>query len=199
MGFFSGSKPKTTQTSLLSKQQRPLESQLINAGMGQGAGGAFGSAADYYYNNLSDNPADFQAFAAPEMRKFNEEIIPGLSEQFAGMGSGALSSSGFRNAAVSAGTDLSERLAAMRAKLRESAAQGLQNIGTNGLEQRTQTTQSPGQGGFLSQVGGLLGPVATAALGPVGGAVGAFAGNAINNYLGNNKQQQQQPANSWRA
>jgi hypothetical protein len=131
--FFSGSKEKHKNVPTLTKEQLPLLQQLINAGMGPGAGGAFGEAADYYRGNLGNNPQDFNAFAAPELRRFHEDIIPGLGEQFAGMGAGGLSSSGFRNAAVGAGTDLSERLAQIRANLRNQSAAGLANIGQAGL------------------------------------------------------------------
>src|SRR5436190_8080859 len=84
------------------------------------AGQALPQLQNYYQGLMSDNSVDFDAMAAPEMRRFNEQIVPGLAEQFAGMGSGGLSSSGFRNAAVGAGTDLSERLGALRAQLRQS-------------------------------------------------------------------------------
>jgi len=107
MGFFSGSKGGYKQISNLTPQQQLAQSQYVS-----GAGPAFSSLYDYYGGLMSGQGADVNAFMAPQMRQFNEQIIPGLSEQFAGMGSGALSSSGFRNAAVSAGTDLSERLGA---------------------------------------------------------------------------------------
>lgn len=161
--FFEGTPEEHERVSTLRPEQEQLYQQMINAGMGQGAGGAFGESADYYRNLLSNNPEDMQAFAAPEMRRFNEDIIPGLSEQFAGMGSGGLSSSGFRNAAVNAGTDLSERLGAMRAQLRQQGAQGLQGIGQAGLGNYSQDviTQA-GSPGFLQQAAPAIGKAATA-------------------------------------
>jgi hypothetical protein len=87
--------------------------------------------------------------ATPDIRNFNENIIPGLSEQFAGMGAGGLSSSGFRNAAVGAGTDLSERLGAIRANLRANSAAGLTGIGTAGLGDFTNNTYTQGAPGFM--------------------------------------------------
>lgn len=159
---FFGTPEEHERISTLLPEQQKLFDQLQGAGMGQGAGGAFGDSADYYRNLLSDNPADMQAFAAPEMRRFNEEIIPGLSEQFAGMGSGGLSSSGFRNAAVNAGTDLSERLGAMRAQLRSQGAQGLQGIGQAGLGNYSQDVMTQaGSPGFLAQAAPSIGKAAT--------------------------------------
>jgi hypothetical protein len=136
--FLFGSPEVRENVSTLRPDQEPLASQAINAGLGKGAGGAFGDSADYYRNLLSDDSADYNAFAAPAMRQYNEQIVPGLSEQFAGMGAGGLSSSGFRNAQISGATDLSERLGAIRANLRQAGAQGLQNIGQSGLQNFSQ-------------------------------------------------------------
>ncbi len=182
--FLTGTPEKHERVSTLRKEQEPLYQQLTNAGMRQGAGGAFGTSADYYRNLLSDNSADLQAFAAPELRRFNEQIVPGLAEQFAGMGSGGLSSSGFRNAAVSAGTDLSERLGAIRAGLRQQGAQGLQNIGQQGLQNYSQdVVTEPGTEGFLSQAAPLIGAAAGTLLGPAGTAIGGAIGNWAGNKL----------------
>jgi hypothetical protein len=173
--FFTGTPEKFEQRSSLDPQQMNLQQQLVGAGMGQGAGGAFGQSADYYRNLMSDNPQDMQSFAAPEMRQFREDIIPGLSEQFAGMGAGGsgLSSSGFRNAAVSAGTDLAERLGSLRAQLRQVGAQGLQGIGAAGLSPYLQNMYRPQQPGFLQQLAPLTGQALGAFGGPALGMMGA--------------------------
>jgi len=161
-GFFSGNPEKRENVSRLLPEQEKLYNQLIKAGMGTGAGGAFGESADYYRNLLSNNPQDLEAFQAPMMRQFYESIIPNLSEQFAGMGAGGLSSSGFRNAATQSGVDLAERLGQMRANLRQNAAQGLMNIGQAGLQPYSQnmTTEqgSPGMGGYLGDIAGKVLP-----------------------------------------
>lgn len=156
------------QQSTLGQEQQPLYNQLLGATQAPGAGGAFGDAADYYRNNLSNNSQDFQAFAAPEMRRFNEQIIPDIAEQFASMGSGGLSSSGFRNAAVNAGTDLSERLGAIRAQIRQQSAQGLTSIGQMGLNNYNENIHRP-------ETFGLLGGLAEGA----GKAAGAIAASKI--------------------
>lgn len=143
-----GKKPKIKPVSTLRPEQEPLYNQAVNAGMGEGAGGAFGDSADYYRNLLSDNSADYNAFAAPALRQYNEDIVPGISEQFAGMGAGGLSSSGFRNAQIQGGVDLSERLGALRASLRQSGAQGLTNIGQIGLGKYSENVMNEPQPGF---------------------------------------------------
>jgi hypothetical protein len=172
--LFMGTPEKHKRVSTLMPEQQDLYQQLLNAGQGQGAGGAFGQAADYYRDLLSDDSQNFNAMAAPELRKYNEQIVPGLSEQFAGMGAGGLSSSGFRNAQVQGATDLSERLGALRAQLRQQGAAGLAGIGQAGLGNYSQDVVSQqGSEGLLSQIG----PAAGAAAGAFfGGPAGAAAG-----------------------
>jgi hypothetical protein len=187
MSFFTGTPGKYKQISTLEKGQMPLKNQLFRAGQGQGAGGAFGDAADYYRSLLNENNSTYDALAAPEMRQFREQTIPGLSEQFAGMGFGGagLESSGFRNAAVGAGTDLAERLGAIRAQLRQQGAAGLQGIGQAGLQQFNENVYQPPTSGFLEQAA----PIAGAALGAFGGpaldVLGKTAGNWLSNKFGN--------------
>ena len=179
--FFSGSPAKVKQRSRFGKEQQPLYDQLLAASQGQGAGGAFGQSADYYRDLMSNDSQTANAMFQPEMRRFNEQIIPGLSEQFSGMGSGGLSSSGFRNAAVNAGTDLSERLGSIRAQLRQQGAQGLSNLGQMGLGNFNEYYQSqPGSEGFLSQMGPLIGTGLGAAF---GGPAGAAAGGALGSWM----------------
>lgn len=187
--FYLGSPEEHERVSTLLPEQMAGFNQLLGAGQGKGAGGAYGSAADFYYDILNNDPEMLNQLFAPEMRRFNQDIMPGLAEQFAGMGSGALSSSGFRNSATQAGTDLSERLAQMRMNLRQNAAQGLQNIGGAGLGNFSQDVMTnPGSPGFLSSiapaVGGILG---TAVGGPMGGAIGAGLGSGVGNAFGGNR------------
>ena len=177
--FFTGSPEKRENVSTLRPEQEGLYNQAVNAGMQRGAGGAFGGAADYYRGLLDDTGGDFGAMAAPQLRQYNQDIMPGISEQFAGMGAGGLSSSGFQNAQVQGATDLSERLGAIRAQLRQQGAQGLQNIGNQGLQSYSQNmTTRPGTEGFLSQISPLAGQIAGAYMGgPQGAAVGQQAAN----------------------
>ncbi len=177
--FFTGSPAEYDQVSNLTPDQLRNQNQLQKAGRKRGAGGAFGESADFYRDILSNDPGALQSLYAPELRQFNEQTIPDLAEQFAGMGSGGLSSSGFRNSAVNAGTDLSERLASMRQNLRFNAAQGLSGIGSQGLQPHTSYQQTnPGSEGFLSNVAPAIGgTVGTAVGGPIGGALGSGLGS----------------------
>jgi len=172
--FFTGTPEKRENVSLLRPEQEPLYQQLVGAGLGRGAGGAFGTAADYYRNLLSDTGEDYGAFTAPMLRQYNQDIVPGISEQFAGMGAGGLSSSGFRNAQIQGATDLAERLGAIRAGLRQQGAQGLQNIGGLGLQSFSQNmVTQPGSQGFLSSVAPSI-----------GSGIGSALGGSIGNWFG---------------
>ncbi len=175
--FGGGSKEKHKRVSTLLPEQQRLYNQLQEALSREGAGGAYGEAADYYRDLLKPDSQTAQAMFAPENRKFNEEIIPGLAEQFAGMGAGNLTSSGFRNESINAGTDLAERLGSIRAQLRAQGAQGLANLGNIGLGNFSQDVMTqPGVPSF----GETAGP-------GVGSAVTSLGSDALKDYLNNQK------------
>jgi hypothetical protein len=185
--LFKGNPEVRQNVSTLRPEQERGYQNLQAASQGRGAGGVFGDVADYYRNNLSDNPADLDAMVAPEMRRFNQQTIPGLAEQFAGMGSGALDSSGFRNASINAGTDLAERIASIRAGIRERGAQGLANIGQMGLQPYSQNMVT--QQGTQGLLPGLANVAGTAAANYFGGPAGGALYNAATNLSGNKNGQ----------
>ena len=182
MSFFTGTPGQWSQQSTLTPGQQKLQSGLQNS-----ANGSFGQAGNYYSSLLNENNQTFNDLSNPEFRRFNEQIIPDIAEQFAGMGSGGLSSSGFRNAAVSAGADLSERLGALRAQLRQQGAQGLMGLGSQALQPVAENVYTQGQPGFLDAVGEGIGGAATGFL--MGGPAGAVAGG-LSGLVGNKNQQQ---------
>lgn len=84
----------------------------------------FQQGQSYLQNLLSGSRESTQAFEAPYMREFNEQIIPQLASIFGGAGAG--SSSGFQQALGQAGASLQEKLAALRSGLQlEGAGQAL--------------------------------------------------------------------------
>ncbi|CAB4132643.1 hypothetical protein UFOVP256_61 [uncultured Caudovirales phage] len=194
--LFTGTPEKRENVSTLRPEQEGLYQQLVNSGRGQGAGGAFGGASDYYRSLLGDNSSDYNSFAAPALRQYNQDIVPNISEQFAqmgGSGQGALSSSGFRNAQIQGATDLAERLGQIRANLRQAGAQGLQNIGQLGLQPFSQNMVTrQGAEGLLSNLAPAIGTGIGAAFGGpagagIGGGLGNLTGNWMKNSLGGNK------------
>lgn len=186
--FLGGTPEKRENVSTLRPEQEGLYNNLQNSAMREGAGGAFGQSSDYYRGLLGNDSQDYDDFAAPQIRQYNEDIIPGISEQFAGMGSGGLSSSGLKNAQVQGGVDLAERLGQIRANLRQAGAQGLQNIGQLGLQNYSQNmTTQPGSQGFLSNIAPAVGTAIGSFAGPAGAAAGNVAGNWLKNSFGGNK------------
>lgn len=140
--------------------------QGLAQGQAQGFGQLQPQIMTYLQQLLSGDPEATAAFEAPYMRQFNEQIVPGLANQFAGMG--ALSSSGFQQSLGQAGAGLSENLAALREGLRSQAAgQGMQGI-HDLLGMNTQGLVPKGQS-FLKQL--LLG---------LSGGVGQGAGSLMN-------------------
>jgi len=156
--------------------------ESLNAStQGRGAGGTYGQVADSYRDLLSDNSADAQAFEAPLRRQFSEDILPQLAENFAGMGSGALNSSSFRNAGVRASTDLAERLGAIRAGLRQQGREGLSNIGLQNIQNAPFRPETSGLiGGLLEGAAPALGAAAGMYFGgPMGAAAGSQLGSSF--------------------
>lgn len=76
---------------------------------------------------LSPDSQAYQKFAAPEMRKYQEQVIPGIVERF---GAGGQRNSALNAALAHSGVDLQERLAAMRAGLQQQARQDMLNYDT---------------------------------------------------------------------
>lgn len=82
--------------------------------------------SQYYQGLLSPDSKAYEAQKAPMMREFQEQIMPGIAERFAGVG--GMSSSGFNQTAAQAGSSLEERLAALRSGLQMQGAQGLAGV-----------------------------------------------------------------------
>ncbi len=168
--FFLGQPGQFDQRSSLGQNQQPIQQNLSNAVQAPNAGGAFGDVADYYRNLLSNDPAQLQAQAAPELRQFQQQTLPGIANQYAGLGAGgSLSGSGFRNASLQAGTDLMERIASLRAGLRQEGARGLTGLGTESLGNYYNNTYQPRSPGLIESLAPALGQ-----------AAGAFASGGTN-------------------
>jgi len=163
--------------------------QLLQGQLGQSQG-LQGQGSDYISRLLSGSPEAFEQFEAPIQRQFREQTIPQLAEQFSGLGAGAQRSSAFQQALGSAGTDLSERLAALRGQLQlgalpqafqysQAPLSGLQNL--LGLNTQAFLERRPnfGQSLFTNLAGGLgsaLGSGLTGGLGSLGGILSKLFG-----------------------
>jgi len=87
---------------------------------------------------------DFNPIAQEETRRYQQEVVPNIANQFAGLG--GLSSSGFQQSLTGAGQDLQTRLAALRAQHEV----GQQNT-MGGAEERRRQMLSNLSGGIYGE------------------------------------------------
>lgn len=159
----TGSNPKFTKHSIMTghdvKTKRKLMSGINQKDLDITQNPMYQQTSRFLQDLYSPNSQAMQAFSAPYMRQFNEEIIPQLSEQFAG--ADALSSSGFQQTLGKAGSGLMENLAALRGNMQmqglpfmqQQVQQPFQNtLARAGLglsAQKYAYGSSPGQPGAL--------------------------------------------------
>jgi hypothetical protein len=115
---------------------------------------------DFLQKLLGGDSSAFQNFERPYQERFEQETVPGLTNMFAGLGTGggALSGSGFQNSLAQAGRGLSSDLANMRSSMQMNALPQALNYAqqpfTNqlgGMNVNTMANQ-PGQEGMLQQL-----------------------------------------------
>lgn len=180
MRFLFGDRDRTKQQSVLSPEQQNLAKSLFG---GLGGGGIYGqgqqgyeSGMNYLQNLYSDSPDAYNKLAAPYLRQFNEQIVPGLAERFTGAGYGGRQSSAFQQSLGQAGQRLQEGLGSMFEGLK---SQNLGNLlgfsnlpfqqAQGALGQRTfENIYQPGSTGIVG--GGLEGLAGGA--GQAGGILG---------------------------
>jgi len=147
-----GSSPGMQQAPTMTQGQQGLQNQLVG-----GLGGVQGQGLQYLMQLLSNDPEAFKAFEDPLKQQFQQEIIPDISEQFAGMGSGGSFGSGLNNSLARAGQELSTNLAGLRAGLKNNALQALQGMQSQAFQPSFQNVYDPGgygvAGGFLQGIG----------------------------------------------
>lgn len=127
-------KPKSTQYPTMSPEQQAFQNKIL-----QMLGGQLGEGQD------------FESFAAPYRREFEEKTIPGISERFAGLG--GLSSSGFTQSLGQAGAGLNEKLAALQEGLKSERFNRLLPFA---FQSRFHTDVQSGGQNWLAE---LLGPI----------------------------------------
>ncbi len=132
--FLFGSSGGIKKKQVYTPGQMNFLNQLLQS-LGQKGEGNF---LDYYKNILSGQGGeDFESFADPFRKQFEQETVPMLAERFAGLGGtgmgGALSSSGFGQQLSMAGSNLNSQLAQLFAGLRSNAAQQLGGFAGLGL------------------------------------------------------------------
>jgi len=188
MGLFSSRPKYHRKPNMLPDQQASFERAIQNP---LETNPLYQAGANYVQNLLQGGPGAFEQFEAPLMRQFNEQVIPGIAERFAGAGTGAgaMSSSALNQALARAAERLTESLGAQRANLTYGALnQGLQyaqqpysNVYQQSQISPYQYIEEPGQQGFFPAVASAAGG---AFAGPVGAAAGGLVGNWMDRKFG---------------
>lgn len=184
-GLF-GDEGQAEQLDMWNPEQKQASLKFFNNPLENSA--LYGAGSSYLQNLLSGNPNAAAEFNAPYLQQFNQQIIPGLSERFAGMGTGAggLNSSGFNQTLAQAGSGLQSTLAQLRQQLMSQASQQALGYAQQpysnllaGLNLRPfeniykPPTQGIGQS-ILGGIGGALGGFALG--GPAGALMGGLGG-----------------------
>lgn len=165
-----GSRDRIKKMPTMSGRQTKFFNSFLQQAQGL-QGGGYQQAIGQLQGMLDPNSQIYKDFAAPQMREFNEQTIPGIAERFAGAGGGmgalggALSSSGFGQALGAAGAGLNTNLAQLRAQLQQQAIQSILGqynqsaqtaIGAQpfayGQRQGTQGAAQAGLGSFFSNL-----------------------------------------------
>lgn len=144
--IFLGTKDKVTKLPTQSPMQLEL-ANLIKQGLTSGTG-AFKELFSKF------NQQDFEeGVAQPEIKRYQQEVLPNIIEKFIGRGS--VNGSGFQRNVLKSGTDLASKLAELRYNAQNQQKQnqlaGINNVtGTKQFENVFQ----PGQEGLLSKFAG---------------------------------------------
>ena len=148
--FLFGKKDRNIQQSTLTGGQGDFLNQILQQLMQSGGeGGGMGNAMSILQQYLDPNSEIYKNFEQPYLNEFNQQTVPRLAEQFAGLGSmsGALSSSGFGQALGAAGGNLQTNLAQMKTDRQRQAIndmfgqynqQSNQALGTRAFENQYQ-------------------------------------------------------------
>jgi len=149
MDWLFGHSPEGKQMTTQTEGQTGFQNQLLG-----GLGGPTGQGMDWLQQILSGDEEAFKSFEAPLKAQFEREIVPGISERFAGMGTGgAQDSSAFQQTLGRAGQDLSMNLGALRSGLKMNALQQLQGLMNPAMKQSFENVYDPGAYGI---VGGMM-------------------------------------------
>lgn len=160
--FLFGHSPETKQAQTMTPEQQALQQLTVS-----GLGSPTSSALQYLQQILGGDEELMKQFEAPLMRQFEQEIVPGIAERFAGMGTGgAQDSSAFQQTLGRAGKELSTDLASLRAGLKSQAVQALQGLMGQGNQRAFENIYDPGSYG-------LVGGAAQGAAQGLGQAAGA--------------------------
>jgi hypothetical protein len=154
-GLFSGKPDEFKKVSRFTGEQKSALKDYFRNPISSNPLYAQGNS--FLQNLLAGGPEATQAFQAPYLRQFQQQVIPSILERLGGReGGNAFGSSGLNQTLAQAGTDLQERLAALHSGLQMQALpqalgyaqQPYSNL-LNGLGiSQFENTFLPGQQGF---------------------------------------------------
>lgn len=145
LGFGKSKPNKIKQMKNFDPQQLELLDSVIQQAK-QGNQNAF----QYLNQILSNDPQAMEAFNAPAMQEFEEDIIPSILERYSGMG--ARSSSALNQSLGRAGQTLATNLNAQRAQLKGNAINQLLGYSQMGLTPKTTPYIKEGKTGALQSM-----------------------------------------------
>jgi len=187
-GGFFGDEGEVIQANNWNKEQQAASKDFFGNPIQNNP--LYQSGSSYLQQMLSNDPNAYAQFNAPYMQQFQQQVIPGLSERFAGMGTGAggLNSSGFNQSIAQAGSGLQSTLASLREQLRGQASQQAlgyaqqpysNTLAGLGLRPHENIYKAPTEGVGQSLLSGAGGAAAGFALGgPAGALTGGLMGLA---------------------
>lgn len=138
--FFQGTPAQTTQLPRFAPNQQSALNDILSMALG----------------GLRDNKFSFDPIAQTARTQFQTQTVPGIAEQFTGIGGGQRSSA-FQGALGSAASGLEEKLAALRSGYNINQQSQLQNLLGIGLTPSFENIYMPQQGGFLQGAAGGIG------------------------------------------
>lgn len=173
-----------TMTGGQQKGLRDVGNQIYQLGQG-----GYQDAMSLLQQYLDPQSDVYRNFEKPYLQQFEQQIVPGLAERFAGMGAmgGGLSSSGFGQSLGAAGANLQTQLAQMKQQYQRQSINDLLNqynyltgqyLGARPFENAYQPGSTGAFGGIASGLGTGIGFAA-------GGPLGAAAGSGIGNWFSN--------------
>jgi hypothetical protein len=157
------------------KAAEQFQKQLFKTGGGLPRSPLYNLGADTLQGLLQNTPQSVAQFQEPYVQNFYEQIVPGIAERFAGMGtgSGALNSSGFQQTIAQAGRGLQRDLAAMRQQQQMQAVpQALQYAQQPFQNMLAAMQWSPYQSTYTPRQPGAYDYMAQAAPGLIQSAIG---------------------------
>lgn len=152
--FMFGKGAQTEKLPAMNKNQMSYLKNILGQLKGQNIdlnqSSMFQQGQSYLGNLLQQQPGtaqeEYNAYSAPMMRQFNEQEVPQMAEQFAGVG--GMSSSGFQQSLSRMSDSLKERLMALSMGLNQQKNESLYNRQMAGVGQGLGYAQAPMQNAY---------------------------------------------------